>query len=657
MSLLKQLFLAICLFLIVAFTGGFIASVENSREQSINQLRSHAQDAATALALSMTPHADDPVMLELLANSIFDSGYFSSIRVLRIPDDSPIVERNANIQLQQVPAWFAAIVDLPPQGGDALIMRGWEQAARVEVFSHPQFALAKLWDSTLATLLWLLACGAVSALLGGWLLRSQLRPLDRMVEQAQAITQREFITLPHLPRTPELRRVVQAMNQMVDKLKTLFAEEAERSEKLRQQAYQDDLTGLASRRLFDLRLSTQLAPAEHHAEGYLLLLQIHDLNGLNQRYGAQFSDRLIVAIGEQLMRLKSRRGRAGWLAARNRGSEFVLLAPGLHQDEVTPLLDALSGELETLRPTGSTDSIPVAHIGVTAFRLGETPRDVLERADQALAQAQAGNRAWQLLEGYWAQPLRDQHSWHETLQQALADSALALYVQPVGLAAEPAQILHHKVLARLPIPSGEPLTAGHFLPWLERLGWAARFDYIMLELVIARLKLTPQPLALSLSAATLRDARHLQQIFALLHSNPNEASHLILELDAQHLPVDAHLQHWSQKVRATGTRLGLQHFGGDFSKIGNLAHLGLAHVKVDGTYIRGIDKDEDKRLFIEAIYRTTNSIDLPLIAEMVETQGELRVLAELGVRGAMGHLLGAPRPWQTSIREGSASDS
>jgi diguanylate cyclase (GGDEF)-like protein len=657
MSLLKQLFLAICLFLVVAFTGSFIASVENSREQSLNQLRSHAQDAATALALSMTPHVEDPVMLELLANSIFDSGYFSSIRVLRIPDGSPIVERNANIQPQQVPEWFAAIVNLPPQGGDALIMRGWEQAARIEVLSHPQFALAKLWDSTLATLLWLLVCGAVSALLGGWLLRSQLRPLDRMVEQAHSITQREFTTLPQLPRTPELRRVVQAMNQMVDKLKTLFAEEAERSEKLRQQAYQDDLTGLASRRLLDLRLSAQLAPDEHHAEGYLLLLQIHDLNGLNQRYGGQFSDRLIVAIGEQLMRLKSRRGRADWLAARNRGSEFVLLAPGLHQDEVAPLLETLSDELETLRPTGSTDSVPVAHIGVTAFRLGETPRDVLERADQALAQAQAGNSAWQLLNGYWVQPLRDQHSWHETLQQALADSALALYVQPVVLATAPAQILHHKVLARLPTPSGEPLTAGRFLPWLERLGWAARFDYIMLELVIARLKEAPQPLALSLSAATLRDARHLQQIFALLHSNPTETSQLILELDAQHLPVDTHLQHWSQKVRATGTRLGLQHFGGDFSKIGNLAHLGLAHVKVDGAYIRGIDNDEDKRLFIEAIYRTTNSIDLPLIAEMVETEGELRVLAELGVRGAMGHFLGAPIPWETSTRESSVSDS
>ena len=53
MSLLKQLFLAICLFLVVAFTGSFIAGVESSREQLLSQLRSHAQDAATALAASI----------------------------------------------------------------------------------------------------------------------------------------------------------------------------------------------------------------------------------------------------------------------------------------------------------------------------------------------------------------------------------------------------------------------------------------------------------------------------------------------------------------------------------------------------------------------------------------------------------------------------
>ena len=121
MSLLKQLFLAICLFLVVAFTGSFIASVETSREQLLSQLRSHAQDAATALGLSMAPHVDDPAMLELMVSSIFDSGYFASIRVVSIADDRVIVERSTEVRAENVPQWFVDLVNLTPEGGDALI--------------------------------------------------------------------------------------------------------------------------------------------------------------------------------------------------------------------------------------------------------------------------------------------------------------------------------------------------------------------------------------------------------------------------------------------------------------------------------------------------------------------------------------------------------
>jgi EAL domain-containing protein (putative c-di-GMP-specific phosphodiesterase class I) len=67
-------------------------------------------------------------------------------------------------------------------------------------------------------------------------------------------------------------------------------------------------------------------------------------------------------------------------------------------------------------------------------------------------------------------------------------------------------------------------------------------------------------------------------------------------------------------------------------------------LKIDGAYIRHIDEQRDKRLFIEAIFRATNSIDLPLIAEMVETRGELETIKELGVFGVMGRLIGPPEP-------------
>jgi diguanylate cyclase (GGDEF)-like protein len=645
MSLLKQLFLAICLFLLVAFSGSFIVGVENSREQLIGQLSSHAQDAATALGLSMTPHVDDPAMIELMVSSIFDSGYFTSIRVLSIPDEQEIVVRQSDIDTGQVPSWFARLVDLQPQGGEALIMRGWEQAARVEVLSHPQFAIAKLWDSAIGSLLWLLFCGLVSAILGGWLLRSQLRPLDNMVQQAQAITRREFLTLPKVPRTPELKRVVLAMNQMVDKLKALFAEEAARSEKLREEAYQDSLTGLANRRLFDIRLANLLTLTEQSAEGYLIVLRVNDLAGLNQRWGGQRTDALLVAIAELLKRLLDQPNRAHWLAARSRGGEFTVLAPDHGHEEVEQLARELHEDLENLRQTDASDCTPVAHIGMTVFRPGEAIGQVLTRADQALAQAQSEpSLPWGRLIDFASQPGQGLHEWRQLIDDALHTGKVQLYFQPAVNCAERSQVLHHKVLARLLDPQGETIVAGRFLPWIERLGWSARFDLAMLEHSLAHLARHPQPLALSLSSKTLHEPESLARLLAILKQHPRQAELLTLEVDEHHLPRPAEFERLSQRIRDTGFQLGLQHFGGRFSLIGNLTHLGLAYLKIDGSYIRAIDRESDKRLFIEAIFRATNSIDLPLIAEMVETEGELAVLRDLGIHGAMGRLIGAPAP-------------
>ncbi|WP_027897115.1 cyclic di-GMP receptor LapD [Zestomonas thermotolerans] len=644
MSLLKQLFIAICLFLVVAFTGSFIAGVEHSREQSLAQLRSHAQDAATALGLSLTPHVDDPAMLELMVSSIFDSGYFASIRVVAIPSGEVLVERRSTTTADKVPDWFARLVDLQPQGGDALIMRGWEQAARVEVLSHPRFALARLWDSALASLLWLLGCGLVSALLGAWLLRAQLRPLDALVQQAQAISRREFHSLPKVPRTPELKRVVLAMNQMVDKLRTLFAEEAARSEQLRESAYQDSLTGLANRRLFDIRLANQLIVNEQNAEGYLLLLRVNDLAGLNQRLGAQHSDALLAAIGERLRQCSVEAGHGDWLASRNRGGEFSLLAPGLSAEEAERLAAQLCDALDSLGRTGASDCSPVAHLGLAAFRPGESAEQVLERADQALAEAQRhAQRPWARIDDFSAAPAHGHEHWRTWLDAALAGRHLQLFFQPVRRCAGERELLHHKVLARLHDAQGETVPAGRFLPWVERFGWAARLDMAMLERCLEHLQRYPQPLALSLSTASLQDAGNLERLLAMLDKQPACAHLLTLEIDERHLPPADELEQLCQAIRRTGYRLGLQHFGGRFSLIGNLTRLGLAYLKIDGSYIRAIDREPDKRLFIETIRRATHSIDLPLIAEMVETEGELQVLERLGIHGAMGRAIGTPQ--------------
>ncbi|MBF7730856.1 bifunctional diguanylate cyclase/phosphodiesterase [Pseudomonas sp. N040] len=647
MSLLKQLFLAICLLIVIAFTGSFISGVESSREQALNQLRSHAQDSATALGLSMSPHVDDPAMIELMVSSIFDSGYFDTIRVVSIADESVIVERKSDGISKQtnVPAWFVSIVALQPEWGDALLMRGWEQVARVEVLSDPQFLIAKLWDSAIASLLWLLLCGVLSALLGGWLLRTQLRPLDKMVDQAEAISRREFLPAQHIPRTPELRRVVQAMNLMVEKLRTLFAEEAARSEKLRIEAYQDNLTGLANRRLLDIRLSEQLAISENNASGYLLFMHLADLAALNLKLGGQKTDALIKSMGEVIKQQLQKPDRSRWLGSRSRAGEFTMVAPGLNGQDADQLASALIDAVQQLPEAKESGMTPIAYIGIGAFTPGESPAVVFGRTDQALAEAQGTpGKTWARKDDSSAQIGNSVQDWRDWIDDALRQGKLKLLFQPVVACADTSKIMHRKVLARLVDPQGAAIAAGQFLPWIERLGWSARLDMAMLEKAIKHLRKHPQPLALSLSGQTLRDAESQASLLQILRNNPRRDGLLTLELDERHLPPAVQLEQLSQAVRAAGYNLGLQHFGGNFGLIDNLTNLGLAYLKIDGSYIRAIDQEADKRTFIEAIYRATNSIDMPLIAEMVETEGELAVLAQIGIEGAMGRLIGPPAP-------------
>ena len=231
------------------------------------------------------------------------------------------------------------------------------------------------------------------------------------------------------------------MNQMVEKLKALFQEQAERSERLRDEAYQDSLTGLGNRRYFEMQLHARLSAEDQASSGYLLL-RVNDLAGLNQRLGGQRTDQL-PAVAEQLVRNSAGQG-AGQLLARSRGGEFILLAPGLVREEAEQLASRLDGALASLASTGATDSQPVAHMGLVPFAPGEAQQDLMMLADEALAQAERqADRAWACIEQTHAGNVGDdRHAWHALLDKALAQGRFQLFFQPVVASREPSRVLH-----------------------------------------------------------------------------------------------------------------------------------------------------------------------------------------------------------------------
>lgn len=636
MSLYKQLLIGICLFTLTIFCGNFFATLESSREQYHNQLSAHAQDAATALGLSLTAHIDDPVMTELMVNSIFDSGYFYRIQVVDIKSGKPIIERQNVPPSANVPGWFARIVQLNPGQGEAVVMRGWTQAARVEVISHPMFALTRLWESLVASFLWLTGCSALCILGATLLLRHRLRPLNYIVEQAMAISRREFLSLPALPKTPELRRVVEATNMMVTQLKALFSEQATRTESLRQEAYNDSLTGLNNRRAFDMKLLTKLSD-EDHADGNLILLRVQDLMGLNQRLGGANTDKLLKSVTDILSNLQQRFFHSEGFVARIRGGEFAIITAPVLATEMESFASALNTQLKALYETGLSDVNPVAHFAEISFRFGDSPQTILRQADQILVAAEADMRTFVDPENIEKQaPDEDHHHWHQRLSAILDKEAFELYSQPVYQCNDQHIVLHRKILARIKTEDGEIIPAGRFIPWVRRLALGRRMDVVMLQQTLRAMESTTHAFALSISGESVADDESLNALLQPLKSARHLTSRLTLELDENELPDPERVSVLVKKLQDLGCGLGIQHFGGRFHLIGNLPQWGLAWIKVDGGYIHRIDEEDDKKLFIEAIYWATRQINLPLIAERVETEGELAVLEKIGLYGAMG---------------------
>jgi diguanylate cyclase (GGDEF)-like protein len=386
---------------------------------------------------------------------------------------------------------------------------------------------------------------------------------------------------------------------------------------------------------------------EQASSGYLLLLRVKDLAGLNQRLGGQRTDELIQAVGEQLSRECGKYPETQNLVTRIRGGEFAVLAPGLVREEALQLVQHLDSALASLHATGATDVASVAAMGLAPYVHGDAPQAVLGLADQALAQAEGQvDSNWVCLDhSALARVGDDHHAWHRLLDQALDQGRFQLFFQPVVASQDTQLVLHYKVLSRLIDDQGQSIPAGRFLPWLERFGWAARLDRLMLERVLEQMADHEASLALNLSSATLKDVQAMNAVIGLLRSHANLGPRLTLEIGEEQLPEQAMLEDLTRRLRELGFSLSLQHFGGRFSMIGNLARLGLAYLKIDGSYIRAIDQESDKRLFIEAIQRAAHSIDLPLIAERVETEGELAVIREMGVYGVQGQLFGEPQPW------------
>lgn len=636
MSLIRQLWLAVVIGTLVAFAGSFLASLFTARQYLEQQLTIKNADNAASLALSMTQLGKDPVTIELQVAALADSGQYKQIRILD-PQGKTLIENASPQEASDVPAWFIRLFPIASQMGQAQISDGWKQFGTIQLVSHNDFAYQELWNGSLRLLAWFTIGGIAMGGLGMLFLRSIRRRLLAVVNQARAISQRRFITIPE-PRTPELRSMARAMNTMVERLNHMFAEEAARLEAVRREATQDSLTGLANRSHFMGRLDTALHSEDAARDGSLLMLRLADLAGINRKSGRETADLVLKQTAKAMQDLLT--SFPGAVAARLNGADFALLAPDL--DDAEPLAHLLLEALHNMAAAGLIDPERQGHIAVGRYHHGDAVGNLLARIDAALATAETqGGQGWARAEETARQGAASNADWRKLLEGAVETQRLRLIEFPV--AGNNGQLLHLECPLRLQASeNGEWLAAGSFMPMASRLSMTTELDLAATRLALDRIAAGLPAVAVNLSGESVFEPQFRERLLALLNHHKEHASHLWLEVSElgafQHFFA---FREFCTALHPLGVRLGIEHFGRQFSEIGRLHDIGLDYLKVDSSFIRGIDQNAGNRAFLKGLCSIAHNIGLTVIAEGVQTAQELAALPDLGFDGATGPAVSA----------------
>lgn len=634
MSLIRQVWFLLLGVVLAALLGSVAVAALSMRDLMQTQLQLKNSDNATALALAMSQQGGDAQLMELLVSAQFDSGYYQSL-VWKRADGTVAFERRAAGRASSAPAWFVALTPVQDLPGRAKVSSGWQAAGEVEVLSHSGYVHDELWAATRRGAALLAGVGLLAGLVAFVALRRIRRPLDAAVAQAEALVQGQY-RLVDAPRVPELARLAQAMNAMVDRVRQMFEAQAEQLEVLRRQAHCDVLTGMSHRKHFLAELESALTRDEGPARAGLVLLRLRDLAGLNQRLGRVAVDQALVAMGQAVKVYPDRV--KGCLGGRLNGADFALWlpAPDVASDTAQALADALQASLAGVGP-----GIQVAFGAVELAR--ERPlSDWFGAADAALARAEAqGGFAVEALKPPSDEAIQGERAWHAQISAALAERRSRLLEFP--LLDRQGQLLQLECPLQLKLDAaGEFERAARWLPLAQRSRLTAEVDVHAAALALEAIALDGRPRCVNVAPASLADGGFVARLRELVFQSPQAARKLSLDLAE-----GAALQHFDlllelgRQLRPLGVKLGLEHAGAGLAQVDRLYQAGLDYVKLDVAVVTGVAGDAARAAFVRGMVIMLRSLALKVYAEGVADAMDVQALWDCELDGVTG-------PWATA---------
>jgi len=408
----------------------------------------------------------------------------------------------------------------------------------------------------------------------------------------------------------------------------------------------DPLTGLAKRALFCQRLDQRLRnQAALESAPTVVAFDVMHLSKVNDSFGRHAGDLLLQVVAKRLKYHIADDERIGYLG----GGTFVLVLP---QEETSA-----EGVTTLLENTVFREPFHIeGRVLRTSFRSGiaRSPADgkdgntLAQRAEAALKQAKEAGEQYLHYQIEMHSDIAERLALEHRLRAALDERQFVLHYQPqVNLAT--GLIEGVEALLRWQDPERGLVLPGQFLPVLESSGMIVTVGEWVLRqaaedcLRWRRAGLGPVRIAVNVSAQQIRRRTFVGQVLAAARPCLGERYGLDLEITETGLLHDVDgASRKLRELRAAGLRIALDDFGTGYSSLGLLSKLPVDLVKIDRSFITGLPADKASVTLVSSVIGLASSFGLRVVAEGVETEGQLRILREMGCNQSQGYLHSRP---------------
>lgn len=415
-------------------------------------------------------------------------------------------------------------------------------------------------------------------------------------------------------------------------------------------AYYDSLTGLPNRRYFEKILKNILAFNENSYKankGIVLFLDLDNFKNINDTLGHDVGDKLLKIIANKLKEVLRKED----IISRFGGDEFLILQPNINTyEEAVESVNRIIDIFKDLWILGEHKLYITPSIGITVYPDdGEDVNIILRNADTAAYDAKfSGKNGYKFFEKSMFDQVLRKTEVEKALREAVKNNEFELYYQP-QVEVSTGRIVSLEALMRWKNPELGFVSPVEFIPIAEETGLIVDIGEWVIRAACKQNKEWKNKgyfydtIAVNVSSLQLRQRGFVELVKNILKEIGLKPEFLELEITESVLMESLEKSvEILNELRKIGVKTALDDFGTGYSSLNYLMKIPIDTLKIDKTFIDNVSTNYSQKSIIEGIIIIAHEMALDVVAEGVEVQEQLKILADKKCDKIQGYLFSKP---------------